>query len=175
MTESLFDRVVIPVASVKDAERTCKAALAHLRHAQSEVHVVNVIEHTEGYMDTASTEQLEQDAEDIFDAARKTFANADFTAFETHPHYGTDVTETVSDACEELDATAIVFVTRRASRWKRLLTGDVAQKLVRESPYPTVVLPDPDSESEAEGDSTTDSEANSADQSESAPEGEEDA
>lgn len=158
MSESLFDRVVIPVASAMDAERTCEAALPHLRQAEGEPHVVHVIEHTEGYMDTASTEQLEQDAEGIFDAARETFLNADFTSFETHLHYGTDVAETVYDACEEVDATAVVFVARHASRWKRLLTGDVALNLITESPYPAIVLPDPDLDSKSESESKPESE-----------------
>lgn len=155
MPEPLFERAVIPVASAMDARRTCEAVLPHLHRTESEVHVVHVIEKTEGYMDTASTEQLEQDAERIFDAARETFADADFASFETHLRYGTDVPEAVYDACEESDATAIVFVARHASRWKRLLTGDVALKLITESPYPTVVLPGADSESESASEEET--------------------
>lgn len=160
MAESLFDRVVIPVASEMDAQRTCEAVLPHIRQTGGEPHVVHVIEHTEGYMDTTSTEQLEQDAERIFDAARETFADADFTSFETHLRYGTDVAETVYDACEEVDATAVVFVARHASRWKRLLTGDVALNLITDNPYPAIVLPEPESESESKAESAPEEDGN---------------
>lgn len=154
MADSMFDRAVIPVASEMDAQRTCEAVVPHLQRTGGEAHVVHVIEHTEGYMDTTSTEQLEREAADIFEAARETFVDADITSFETHLRYGTDVVETVYDACDDLDATAVVFVTRHASRWKRLLTGDVALKLITENPYPAVVLPESDDpESEADDES----------------------
>lgn len=157
MTEPLLGRVIVPVASEMDAERTCNAVLPHLHQTKGEVHVVHVIEHTEGYLDTASVEQLEEEAERIFAAARETFQAAGFSSFETHLTYGADVVEAVYDMCEELDVDAVVFVTRRTSRWKRMLSGDVALKLITENPYPAIVLPevDPDTASAPEEDSRT--------------------
>ena len=153
MADSLFDRSVIPVASEMDATQTCKAVLPYLRQTGGAAHIVHVIEKTEGYPDTASVEQLEQRAESIFNRAIETFTNADIDLFETHLLYGTDVAETIHDACAEVDATAVVFVTRKTSRWKRLLTGDVALNLITDSPYPTIVLPEvePDSETRHDG------------------------
>lgn len=157
MTDPLLGRVVVPVASEMDAERTCDALLPYLRQTEGEAHVVHVIEHTESYLDTAAVEQLEEDAQRIFAAARETFQAADVGSFETHLTYGTDVVDAIYDTCEELDADAVVFVTRRSSRWKRMLTGDVALKLVTENPYPAIVLPevDPDAASEPEGEGQT--------------------
>jgi nucleotide-binding universal stress UspA family protein len=154
MPRGLFDRVVIPVASEMDAIVTCEAVIPYLSETQGEAHVVHIIEKTEGYMDKASSEQMELAAGRIFDVASDTLRNADFTSFETHLRYGTNVVETIYDACEDLDATAVVFVTRKTSRWKRFLTGDVALKLVTQNPYPAIVLPEPGSEPESarEGD-----------------------
>lgn len=152
MPDAVFDRVVIPVASKMDAQRTCEAVLPHLHREGGEAHVVHVIEEAGGAPDKASVEQRHQYAERIFDVIIKTFTNADFTAFETHLRYGTDVAATIRDACDESNATAVVFVTRETSRWKRFLTGDVALKLITKNRVPAVVLP----ESEEQGDSAPD-------------------
>jgi len=150
MAEPSLARVVVPVASKMDAERTCSALLPHLDETRGEAHVVHVVEHTEGYLDTAPVEQLEEDAEHIFGVVRETFQTAGFSSFETHLSYGTDVVEAIYDVCEELDADAVVFVTRQSSRWKRMLTGDVALQLITENPYPAVVLPEPDVDAASE-------------------------
>lgn len=143
MPETLFDRIVVPVATEDDARTTCEAALPHLRRVEGEAYVVHVIEKAGGAPDKASVEQREQVAERIFRTASTTFEAASFTDFETRLLYGTDVAETILDVCDELDATAVVFVTRKTSRWKRLLSGDVALKLITENPYPALVLPEP--------------------------------
>lgn len=146
MTDSVFDRVVIPVASKMDAQRTCEAVLPHLNRKGGEAHIVHVIEKAGGAPDKASVEQRQQHADRIFSTTIETFSNADFTAFETHLRYGADVAATILDACDELDATAVVFVTRQTSRWKRFLTGDIALKLITENPVPAIVLPEPEEE-----------------------------
>ena len=89
-------------------------------------------------------EQRERRAERIFDVTIEMFPNADFTTFGTHLRYGTDVAATILEVCDEVDATAVVFVSRQTSRWKRFLTGGVALRLVTENPVPAVVLPEPE-------------------------------
>ncbi|WP_135827232.1 universal stress protein [Halorussus ruber] len=147
MGDAMFTRIVIPVASVLDARRTCTAVLPHLDRENSTAHIVHVIEKTRGAPDKASVEQREQYADRIFDTTIETFVNRDFSAFETHLCYGSDVAETILETCETVDATAVVFVTRNTSRWKRFLTGDTALQLITESQVPTIVLPNPEKDS----------------------------
>ena len=143
MTDSVFARIAMPVASKEDATRTCEAALPRLRRAEGEAHILHVIEKGGGTLDKASLEQAEQAAAEIFRAGKDVFTDAGFADFETHLLYGIDVPATIIEACDELDATAVVFVTRRASRWKRLLSGDVALNLITDNLYPVLILPDP--------------------------------
>ena len=135
----LFDRVVIPVASVEDAVATCRAARPYLTGSVVAVHV---IEKAGGAPDKASPEQREEVAEEIFDAVHD--ALDDDRTVETDLRYGTDVSETIFAAAADHDASAIVITPRGGSRWVRLLTGDVALDLVTETDRPVVVLPDVD-------------------------------
>jgi nucleotide-binding universal stress UspA family protein len=133
----LFDRVVIPVASVEDAVATCRAARPYLTGSVVAVHV---IEKAGGAPDKASVEQREEVAEEIFEAVHD--ALDDGRTVETDLRYGTDVSETIFAAAEDHDASAIVITPRGGSRWVRLLTGDVSLDLVTETDRPVVVLPD---------------------------------
>lgn len=137
---TLFERVVLPVASEADAETTCAAAAAHVRAADGRAVVVHVIEKAGGAPDKASVEQRETRAEDIFAAARRSFDEE--TRVETRLVYATDVAQAIRDVADDLDATAIAFTPRDGSRWIKLLTGDVAHALVTEADRPVVVLPD---------------------------------
>lgn len=143
MTGTLFDNAIAPVASGADARATSEALVPHLRRTGGTAHVVHVIEKSPGALDTTSREQLERDADRMFEAASEVFEGAGVDAFETHVRYGTDVRPTVVDVCDELGASAVVFVTREASRWRRLLSGDVALDLITKNPYPAIVLPEP--------------------------------
>jgi nucleotide-binding universal stress UspA family protein len=133
----LFDRVVLPVASVEDAVATCRAARPYLTGSVVAVHV---IEKAGGAPDKASVEQREEVAEEIFEAVHD--ALDDGRTVETDLRYGTDVSETIFAAAKDHDASAIVITPRGGSRWVRLLTGDVSLDLVTETDRPVVVLPD---------------------------------
>jgi len=145
---TLFDRVLLPVADPDDADASAEA-LAN--HEFGSVMVVHVVEKAGGGVDKASVEQREEHAEEMFDAARAHLD--DPAAVETDIVYGTDVAESIFDAAEDYDATAIVITPRGGSRWIRLLTGDVALSLVTENDRPVVVLPDTD---RADGDDPAD-------------------
>ncbi|WP_458187487.1 universal stress protein [Haladaptatus sp. NG-WS-4] len=138
---SLFDRVVLPVASENDAESTCDAALEHVAAAGGRVFVVHVIEKGGGVPDKASVEQREERAEELFTAVRERCDDAGVSC-ETRLTYGTDVAEAIFDVADDVDATAIAFTPRGGRRWVKLLTGDVALSLISESSRPVVVLPD---------------------------------
>lgn len=144
MTESIFDRVIVPVASETDAEATCEALRPHLQRTGGEAHLVHVIEERPKYIDKAAIEQRKKRTDRIFDTA--TDVLDDEYAVETHVEYDPNVPNAVRSLADELDATAIVFVTRNANRFHRFLTGDVALELITDNAYPTVVLPEPSSD-----------------------------
>ncbi|MFC7135088.1 MULTISPECIES: universal stress protein [Salinibaculum] len=146
----IFERVLLPVATVEDAVATCRAARQYLTGSVVAVHV---IEKAGGAPDKASVEQREERAEEIFAAVHD--ALDDDRDVETDLRYGTDVSETIFAAASDHDATAIIITPRGGSRWVRLLTGDVALDLVTETDRPVVVLPDVPEEPETDGDAAT--------------------
>ncbi len=140
MTESLFHRVLVPVASPDDAAATGRAVSQYLGGEGGVALVTNVIEKAGGAPDKASVEQREEYAADAFGAFRE--AVGEDVEVETLLTYGTDVAETLVETAHEEGASAIVFTPRGGSRWLKLLTGDVATELVEISDVPVVVLPE---------------------------------
>jgi len=141
VTESIFRRVIVPVANEEDATATVEAVAPYVDAPGVTVTVVHVIEKAGGAPDKASVEQREQYAREVF-AAITDGLDGVAASLETELLYGTDVAATIIDAAHDKDATAIVFTPRGGSRWRQLLTGDVAHKLVETSDVPVVVLPD---------------------------------
>ncbi len=141
MTESFFDRVVVPVANRADATATTAALMPYLEDADCTVIAVHVIEKAGGALDKASVEQRERRATGIFGIVIEQLGTA-AAHLETELRYGTDVAASVVETAQESDAGAIVFTPRGGSRWQKLVTGDVTHKLVGNSDIPIVVLPD---------------------------------
>lgn len=139
MSDLLAD-VLLPVASEDDA-RSSTSAIAGRDYGT--VTVVHVIEKAGGAPDKAGVEQREAAAEEMFAAARAVLGDV-----ETAVLYGTDVAEAIFEAAAERDVTAIVVTPRGGNRFVRLLTGDVALRLVTDSDRPVVVLPDVDDAAE---------------------------
>lgn len=139
-TTPLFHRVLLPLASVSDAELTVESVLEHLGTDVEELVVVHVIEKGGGSIDKAPLERRQRDAADIFEVVESLIAETDI-AIETEILYGQSVTETIFDAASTHGTTAICFSPREANRLINLLTGDVAYSLITESKLPVVVLP----------------------------------
>ncbi len=148
----LFEHIVLPVASVEDAQATVRAVEPYLQE-HSQIVAVHVVEKAGGAPDKASVEQRREYAGDIFDAVRAVLGDV-----ETDLRFDTDVRDAIFAAAEDHDATAIVFTPRGGSRWLRLLTGDVALDVVTKTDRPVVVLPDREPDEEAK-DSTEGTEA----------------
>lgn len=138
MTDNLLQRIILPVASEEDAKATCKQVLPRLRD-DAEVLAVYVVEKAGGAPDKASVEQREEWARDIFAVVEDELSAE--VALDTEILYGTDIAESILDAGEEFDASAIVFTPRGANRWLKLLTGDTAMNLLENADRPVVVLP----------------------------------
>jgi len=141
MPETLFQRVVIPVANREDARATVDALSPDMETTAGHVFTVHVIEKAGGAPDKASVEQREQRAEGIFAIIREGLASTD-ASLETKILYGTDIAATIINAAHDVDASAIVFTPRGGSRWVKLLTGDVTTHLINDSDLPVLVLPD---------------------------------
>lgn len=103
MPETLFGRIVVPIATEDDARTTCETARPTPPGREREAYIVHVIEKAGSALDKASVEQREQVAERVFRTASNTFEAAGFTDFETRLLYGTDVATTILDVCDELD------------------------------------------------------------------------
>ena len=151
VTESVFHRVVVPIANPADAEATATALLPYVRETGCTVIAVHVIEKTLGAMNKASVEQRGLHAEDMFDTVAAVLRDTD-VPLETELQYATEILESIIAAAHEQTASAIVFTPRGGSRWRKLLTGDVTQKFVEHSDIPILVFPD-----ETEADERTDS------------------
>ncbi|MCD2200960.1 universal stress protein [Halobacterium sp. KA-4] len=141
MANSLFRRVIAPVATPDDAATTADALAPHVRGTDSTVVAIHVIEKAGGAPDKASVEQREQYASEVFDVVADGFEGTGVTV-ELDLRYGTDVAATIINAAHDKDASAIVFTPRGGSRWRKLLTGDVAHRLVTDSDVPILSLPD---------------------------------
>lgn len=143
MTVSLFDQILVPIASENDAENTARALRPYLPSGDGTIIVTNVIEKAGGAPDKASVEHREEYAEKAFRLVAEKLGDTG-VQIETRLTYGTDVAERIIQTATEEDASAIVFTPRGGSRWMKLLTGDVAGKLLRGSDRPVVVLPGSD-------------------------------
>lgn len=144
MPSSLFNDVLVPVASENDARVTMRALLPYLESAGGAATLVNVVEKAGGAPDKASVQQREEHAIEIFNAAREV-ASDSFVKVDSDIVYGTDVAQTIIETASDRDMSAIVFTPRKGNRWLRLLTGDVALSLVTESGLPVIALPDDES------------------------------
>ena len=141
MPESLFQRVLVPVASREDAAATTEALAPYVATADGTVIAVHVIEKAGGAPDKASVEQREQRAEEIFAIVTEGLTETE-VPLETRLLYGRGIAGTIIDAAHDLDASAIVFTPRGGSRWIKMLTGDVTNDLIVHADLPVLVLPD---------------------------------
>jgi len=136
MAESLLSNVLIPVASEEDAATTMRAVLPRLDPEDAKGTLLFVVEKAGGALDKASVEQQESYATDVFEAAADVVTDANRSAaFDSEVAYGSDVAQAIIDAAHEI-------TPRHRSRWRELLTGDVARDLIEESHVPVITLPE---------------------------------
>lgn len=143
---SMLDHVLIPIASEDDATVTCAALAPHLDDVER-VTAVHVIEKAGGAIDKAPIGKRREDAAEYLAIVETSLG--DQVAVDTRTAFGTDVVETIFDQAADVGATAIAFCPRGGGRIVRLLTGDVATRLVTDPDLPVVSLPIPDGEGEA--------------------------
>jgi nucleotide-binding universal stress UspA family protein len=133
VTDLLSD-VVVPVAGEDVAATTAELVGEYLDDAR--VRVVHVVQDEQAFAD-ATDEEWEAFAADAFDRFREVYGDD----VETEVRHSTDVAEGIFGAAADADAGAIMFVPRGGSRWRQLVSGDVARTLVTEGDRPVVALP----------------------------------
>lgn len=136
----LLDRIVVPVATVEDAQTTATAIAAQLAGQVGSIVGIHVIEKGGGVPDKAPLEAREAEAQEILESFTE-HVQANGIDVETEVLYGTDVIETVVDAVDEEGGTAVVFCPRHAGLVTRLLTGDRSRALLEAAPVPVISLP----------------------------------
>lgn len=133
-----FAHLLVPMANLEDAKRTCSQLEEYLDPSVETLTIVHVIEHTEGYLDPTSPEALEEEAEKIFAYVESYFEDGPEVTRELR--YGTDTIEEIVAAAEELDVSAIGFSPRPKNRLEQLLTENTSYRLVTESHSPVVAF-----------------------------------
>jgi nucleotide-binding universal stress UspA family protein len=137
----LLGRVVVPIASVEDAETTSAAVVGRVAEVGGEIVAVHVVEKAGGAPDKASVEQRRAVAEDAFEVIEAAGEDAG-VAVERDLRFHTDVVEAIFEAAADHDATAVAFTPRGGGRWLDLLTGDRSRALVKRATLPVVVFPE---------------------------------
>jgi len=129
-SDSLLKRPVVPIAGIEDAESTYEALVAHTDPAVCRPLVIHVVGDDE--TDTRGRETL---------GRFESLADADGMAVDTDLSHGDPIAETIIEAADSVDASAIVFCSRGGSAWFDLLAGGVRTSLLAKSDIPVVMLP----------------------------------
>lgn len=145
MSDALFRRIVVPIADREDTEVTCDALAEYLDESVERVTILNVIEQTEGYMDTAPPQALREEAETWFDIARDRLP----VEVQTELRAGPDVVAEILACANEIGATAIVFHPRPKNKLSDLFSTSVEHRLLTNSPCPVIAISGGESETES--------------------------
>jgi len=133
-----FKHILVAVATVEDASKTCTALRPYLETADR-VTAVHVIEKGGGAPDKAPLEKRREDGHEILSSVSSALNST--VEVETEIVYGTDVVDTIFEAAVDADAEAVAFQARGGSRITRLLSGDTTSKLVTDPAVPVISLP----------------------------------
>jgi nucleotide-binding universal stress UspA family protein len=132
-SDSLLTNPIVPVAGPDDAAATYEALVDHSDPAACRPLVIHVLA-------AEATDAETQRADEAFErfASR---AAADGMTVDTEIYRGDAIAETIIEAAETAEASAIVFCSRGGSAWFDLLAGGVRTSLLAKSDIPVVMLP----------------------------------
>ncbi|TKR25435.1 universal stress protein [Natronomonas salsuginis] len=137
MDETLFDRILLPLADPDDAERTARAIRPYL-----DEETTLIITHVTQGEAAGTTVAMGRDrfAEEIYETFIAVLGRQDLT-IEWVTLEGRDVSEAIIDAIGTLEATLMAFTPRDLDTWSRTLAGDPGSRLVRDADIPVMVFP----------------------------------
>lgn len=136
--DTLFEHVLIPIASEADARMARETILPYLAGSGGVATVVHVIKSADGSVDPSPASMQEEDAERMFEIVEGEHSDL---VVETEKAYGTDIAAAIFEVADEIGASAIVFAPEEKSRLIRLLTGDTALSLVSNPDVPVLAIP----------------------------------
>jgi nucleotide-binding universal stress UspA family protein len=138
----MIERILVPMDDSEMSQRALTYALEN--HADAEITVLHVVGEPSSMWGAATGIALEDDPEraaeeraaPVFDRARETAAEYGISV-ETDVELGSPV-RAILNAAEEFDA--VVVGAHAGTLADRLFVGNVAQKVVRQSPIPVIVV-----------------------------------
>ena len=140
--DRLFGAVVLPIVSTRHAESSFRAVLPYLS-SESRVVVLHIIRRRpEGsnHRSYAIAQARKRGAQQLLESVSEWFERAGISTA-TRLEYADDVVDAIDEVAAEEEADAVAFTPRVVTRWKRLLSGDTADELIRRSGRPVIVLP----------------------------------
>ena len=139
MEGDLFTRILVPIASIDDAEETARAVRPHL-----EPNTTLIVTHvTEG---TAPDTRIKKGRDEFAGEIYETFSDIlyrDDLQFEWVTLEGREVAEALVDAITMTGATLVAFTPRDIDSWRRTIAGDPGGQLIRDADVPVMVFPNP--------------------------------
>jgi len=144
-SDGLFERVLVPVASERDANRARETIVPYVGAAGGVVVLVHVVELNPGGIDPSPAAVQREEAERFFALATP---EGDDVVVDTRTAYGADVVDALVETVRETDATAVVLAPVERGRLIRLLTGETTRPLMARAPVPVVALPERASDEE---------------------------
>jgi len=132
-SDDLLKNPIVPVAGADDAEATYNALVTHSDLTDCRPLVIHVLA---GEATDAETQRADEAFEQF-----ESRAAADGMTIDTEVYHDDTITETIIEAAEAADASAIVFCSRGGSAWFDLLVGGVRTSLLAKSGIPVVMLP----------------------------------
>ena len=137
---TLFEHVLLPVASVNDARETARAVLARLSGQVDRVTIVTVVERSQGWPDIVPKNHRIELGEEALETARRLFEQ-EGVAIETRLQPAYDTAMAIHELAEDIGATAIVFTPRNKGRLADFFTGDTSWQLIKKARCPVLVVP----------------------------------
>ncbi|MES3161156.1 MAG: universal stress protein [Halorubrum sp.] len=137
MQDELFERVLVPIAGLEDAEETARAVRPHLDPGTT----VIVTHVTQG--ETADT-AIKTGRDQFAGATYERFSDIlhrDDLRFEWVTLEAREVAEGLVDAVNITGATLVAFTPREIDTWRRTISGDPGGQLIREADVPVMVFP----------------------------------
>ena len=137
MDESLFERILLPLADPDDAERTARAIRPYL-----DEETTLVITHITQSETAGTTISMGKDpfAEEIYETFIAVLGRQELR-IEWVTLEGRDVSEAITDVIGTVEATLVAFTPRDLDSWSRTLAGDPGSRLVRDADVPVMVFP----------------------------------
>jgi len=147
-------RILVPIDFSPSSHQALDAATELALKFGSELYVLHVIPKyaavalPEGVSDEAIVDQAKKAAVKNFEVTEKALKPKGVKVT-TNIEVGADVAATILDAIEREKAELAVFTTHGLSGWYPHVFGSIAEKLVRLSPCPVLLLRTPEPESSA--------------------------